>query len=310
MIPTRLQLYASMLLLVLGTTTATPPAVAAPQGQPAGRAGARPGVAEQRGTAVVITDDQDAGQTRDRLRELLNRYPPALGRVLKLDPSLLASEAYLAPYPALAAFLAQHPEIARDPTYFLAFISVPGSPSPSSERSEVISMWRNMVEGFTFFLVFLTITGTLAWLIKSLMDYRRWQRLSKIQTEAHTKLLDRFSSNEDLLAYIQTPSGRRFLESAPIPLNPETRPLAAPFSRILWSVQAGVVLTAGGIGLRWVSERVPVEMTTPLSVFGVLGISLGLGFIISAVVAFVLSQRLGLFEPAALAPTGERGGPA
>jgi hypothetical protein len=309
MSPTRLQLYAFALLLALGTTTATPPAVAAPQGQPAGRAGAR-GAGDQRGIAVVITDDQDARQTRERLRELLERYPPALGRVLKLDPSLLASETYLAPYPALAAFLTQHPEVARDPAYFLAYISVPGSPSPSSERSEVINMWRNMVEGFTFFLVFLTITGTLAWLVKSLMDYRRWQRLSKIQTEAHTKLLDRFSSNEDLLTYIQTPAGRRFLESAPIPLNPETRSLGAPFSRILWSVQAGVVLTAGGIGLRWVSGRVPVEMTTPLSVFGVLGISLGLGFIISAVIAFVLSHRLGLFEPAAFAPTGDRGGPA
>ena len=47
--------------------------------------------------------------------------------------------------------------------------------------------------------------------------HRRWSRLSKIQTDVHNKLLDRFTSNEDLLAYIQTPVGRKFLESAPIP---------------------------------------------------------------------------------------------
>ena len=48
------------------------------------------------------------------------------------------------------------------------------------------------------------------WLIKTLVDYRRWLRLTKIQTEAHTKLLDRLTSNDDLRAYIQSPSGRRF----------------------------------------------------------------------------------------------------
>ena len=42
-----------------------------------------------------------------------------------------------------------------------------------------------------------------------------------MQYQVHNKLLDRFTSNEDLLAYVQTPAGRRFLESAPIPLQDE-----------------------------------------------------------------------------------------
>ena len=32
-----------------------------------------------------------------------------------------------------------------------------------------------------------------------LVDHRRWLRQSKVQTEVHTKLLDRFTSNDDLL---------------------------------------------------------------------------------------------------------------
>ena len=50
---------------------------------------------------------------------------------------------------------------------------------------------------------------------------RRWQRLTKTQTDAHSKLLDRLTSHEDLLAYIQSPAGKRFLE------RPQCRSTAA-----------------------------------------------------------------------------------
>ena len=57
------------------------------------------------------------------------------------------------------------------------------------------------------------------WLIRTTLEQRRWSRLSKIQAEVHSKLMDRFSSNDELLTYVQTPSGRRFLESGPSPLQ-------------------------------------------------------------------------------------------
>ena len=78
-------------------------------------------------------------------------------------------------------------------------------------------MWRDTIQGFTIGTVVLAVVTGVVWLIKTLVDYRRWSRLSKIQTEVHNKVLDRMQSNEDLLAYIQTPAGRRFLESTPIP---------------------------------------------------------------------------------------------
>ena len=64
--------------------------------------------------------------------------------------------------------------------------------------------------GFSL-VVIMTATG-----VKSFIDHRRWLRVSKIQTDAHSKLLDRLTSNEDLLAYIQSPAGRQFLEAAPL----------------------------------------------------------------------------------------------
>ncbi|HJX29810.1 MAG TPA: hypothetical protein VJ885_18055 [Thermoanaerobaculia bacterium] len=37
----------------------------------------------------------------------------------------------------------------------------------------------------------------------------------------HNKILDRFNTTEQLLEYIRTPAGSKFLESAPIPLHVE-----------------------------------------------------------------------------------------
>ena len=107
----RLAATALVILMVGGVLPApplTPPPVSA-QAQPA--QGAAPAQSEQ-----------DARDTRQELQRVLDRYPPALGRVLKMDPSLLNNQAYLATYPALGAFLAAHPEVGHNPAYFLAHI--------------------------------------------------------------------------------------------------------------------------------------------------------------------------------------------
>jgi hypothetical protein len=161
-----------------------------------------------------------------------------------------------------------------------------------------------MMAGVAVFVVLVSITGALMWLIRTVIDYRRWLRLSRVQAEVHTKLLDRFASTEDLLGYIQTPAGRRFLESAPIPLDQGPRALGAPLGRILWSVQAGLVLAAGGIGLLIVGRQAVIEVAAPLQSMGVLGLALGAGFIVSAGVAFALSRRLGLFPATPAADVG------
>jgi hypothetical protein len=107
---------------------------------------------------------------------------------------------------------------------------------------------------------------------------------------------------------MQSSAGRRFLEAEPIPVDPAARGLTAPVGRILWSAQAGVVLTLGGLGLQFVSRRVVEELAQGLYVIGVVGSALGLGFILSAVVAYVLSRRLGLVEPVTMSSSADTGG--
>lgn len=96
---------------------------------------------------------------------------------------------------------------------------------------------------------------------------------------------------------MRTPAGRRFLESAPIPLQDPQHSIAAPLSRILWSVQAGIVLLVVGIGLMQVNGRLSDEPAHVFNVAGVLTLALGGGFIVSAIAAYGLSRKLGLLDP-------------
>ena len=197
----------------------------------------------------------------------------------------------------------------RTPGYYLEHIDYEfwNPRQPEDARSEAVRSFNNMLQGLTIILGFGTAGFALLWIIKTLVDYRRWYRTSKVQTEVHTKLLDRFTSNEDLMAYMQTPSGRRFLESAPIPIEGPTRSVGAPLSRILWSLQAGVVLAVAGLGILFVSGRVVEEVAQAVFALGVLVLALGTGFVVSAAASFLLSRRLGLLDAPRGAARAHRG---
>jgi hypothetical protein len=294
MIPARYARHAPAALVL--TVLLAAPASSAAQSAPA-RLQVQPVPGPLAGGRVVIVENTEAGEVRARLNEVLANYSPSLGQVLKLDPSLLGNADYLAPYPALAQFLGQHPEVARDPGYFLAEVRMPSSASERSQEDRRQEYWRETLAGVMVFVGFLFLAGILIWLIKTLLDYRRWLRLSKIQAEAHNKLLDRFAANEELLGYVGSDAGRRFLASAPIALDAAEPASPAPVRRILWAVEAGCVLAAAGAGLLAISRMVEA-VSQPMLALGVLAVALGVGFVLAAAVSYVLSRRLGLMTPA------------
>jgi hypothetical protein len=238
----------------------------------------------------VFQETSDARETREQWIRLLRQHPPAVAEVLQRDPSLLSRADYLAPYPALWGFLQRHPEIVRNPSFFLGEFRYydPGPRNTSLEMFEMILAGTGIVLGVSAFL------GVFVWVVRSIIDHRRWLRLSRVQADVHTKLLDRLTTNEDLLTYIQSPAGRRFLESAPITMDQEARVTTAPVGRIIWSLQAGLVLAALGAGFWFVQHNVSAEAAEGFFIIGVLALSLGIGFTVSALLAYVVSTRLGL----------------
>ena len=73
----------------------------------------------------------------------------------------------------------------------------------------------------------------------------------------------------------------------------------APFNRILWSVQAGIVIAAGGLGLWFAKNGVIDEVGQPMQVLAILAMALGIGFVVSAFASYALSRQLGLVQPQA-----------
>lgn len=241
----------------------------------------------------AVVEQPDAERTRGELSNLLSGYPPSVRTVLSIDPGLLNDETYLAQYPALAKFLGAHPEVARNPGFYIgAFNQL----RFRDNGAPALELWRDVLGGMAALTAAAMAIGLLIWLVRTIVDYRRWNRLTRVQTEVHTKLLDRFSGSEELLSYIQTPAGAKFLESSPIRLDAGPKSVSAPLGRILWSVQVGVVLLSAGVGIAIISRQVSSDATEPIRSLGMLGIAVGIGFLISAAISFAISHRLGLIE--------------
>lgn len=253
-------------------------------------------VAAPASSQPAVSLNQNASETRQEFYRVLEQYPPGLGRVLRLDPTLLTNEAYLASYPKIATFVGQNPDVPRNPGYYLErYDSNYSYNEPRDAHAMALSIWSDAISFLGAFLVFVAVVVALFSLIRYVVEYRRWARISKVNAEVHNKILDRFGSNEELLAYIDSPAGRRFLEATPIAATAApAKSVGAPFGRILLSVQVGVILLALGLGFLVISWDAIEEVKPLLTSLAVLGFCLGIGSIVSGGASYVLSRKLGL----------------
>jgi hypothetical protein len=242
-----------------------------------------------------------AYEVRGQFTRLLQEHPDELWMLLKLDPALLANDTFMSGYPEVQAFLVRHPEVPRNPRFYLSQFS-----SPTQERSVL----DGILELLAVFGGIGLSVAALAWLIRTLIEQQRWKQLSRTQSEVHNKILDRFNTSEQLLEYIRTPAGGKFLESAPIPLHVERPPggrTSTLATRIVWSVQIGVVTAIAGLGTLLLSAVFEKESSQGLFALGAIALCVGAGFIASAFVSLYLSRRLGRWEDGSAAPEPSTG---
>ena len=74
-----------------------------------------------------------------------------------------------------------------------------------------------------------------AWLVWMIFSTIRRYKIARLQAEVQHKLLDRFSSSQDLLAYTQTDAGKHLLDS----LRVEG---VSPHARIIGALQTAIVM--------------------------------------------------------------------
>ena len=254
-------LAASVLLVatlaVAHAQTPARPAAPARQAAPA-RPAAEPG---SYAPNTPVPTDTDVAATQTQLIKLL-RLSPTLTTVVSRDPSLLSNQEYVAHNnPQLAKFLVDHPEVARNPDFYLFTHMHPegGGPDEALQREVWPDVYRSPQPRSPFaefasdlppLLAFACFLVALIWMTRVFVENRRWGRIFKLQSEVHGSLIDKFTSNQELALYMETEAGKRFLEAAPLPVGFEpNQRVPNAVARVLMPLQIGIVLVLLGIGL-------------------------------------------------------------
>lgn len=155
-------------------------------------------------------------------------------------------------------------------------------------------MSDNMVTALVMPALFFCI-GWIVWIVA---NTRRRNRLAEIQRDIHAKLFEKFGTSQELIEYLKTEAGSKFLDSARMEHT-------SPFGRVLGSIQAGLILFLLGIAMLIVRLTMPSVGWNPVdqaqTAHGFLAgslllLALGLGFLASAATSYKLSKNWGLFD--------------
>ncbi len=115
-------------------------------------------------------------------------------------------------------------------------------------------------------------------------------KVARVQSEVHSKLIDKVGSSPEFLTFLDSDAGKQLVASLGI-----EQPSREPYSRILSSVQAGVILLFVGIALLVLGGHF-ANAAEGFFILGGLAVALGIGFLISAGLSYRLSKAFGLFE--------------
>ena len=218
---------------------------------------------------------------RGALDRFLDSHPEIQNDVLS-ESRRINDPNYIHDHAELQAFLESHPLVKADPR---AFIS-PQNWRFQNRRSDT----DNLLSWFIPFSVFVCMLLAVLWVVRTILENRRWNKSLKVHEDVHTKLIEKFASGLELTAYMESEAGRRLLQWTP-PTDEGRMPFAA--GRILRSFQAGLILGLAGAGMLSVRSNIS-DSAGPLLVFGTLGLAIGVGFVLSAILSYGISKRLGL----------------
>jgi hypothetical protein len=151
-----------------------------------------------------------------------------------------------------------------------------------------MTRWEEEVEDIAGVFVGIGMFVMIIYLVRILGDNKRRNRLAQMRFDLQNKLLEKFGTSQELLEYLRSDAGLRFLDFVPVEK-------ASPYGRILGSVQWGIVLLTAGAASLFLRHQIP-DGFEEFTVFGAFGVALGAGFLVSAVVAYVLSKSWGVIN--------------
>ena len=130
--------------------------------------------------------------------------------------------------------------------------------------------------------------GICGWIFSLFLNHRRRMKTALLQSELQKQLLDKFDSTEELRHFLESDSGRNFIDTAPVEKQ-------SPHGRIMGALQSGLIMSSAGLACLYLQHQIP-DGREMFAFLGAIGLALGIGFLLSAGAAFVLSRKWGLID--------------
>jgi hypothetical protein len=137
----------------------------------------------------------------------------------------------------------------------------------------------------------IAIGFTICWIVWVVFTSIRRFLIAKTKAGLQEKILQRIDSSDALASLAANESGRRFLESITV----EENKTSSPFGRILFGIQAGLVLFFFGAAMLFLHHHVN-DPNGGFIIIGTGGIGLGLGFLTASAASLIVSRKLGLIS--------------
>jgi hypothetical protein len=126
-----------------------------------------------------------------------------------------------------------------------------------------------------------------AWVVYAIMEWRK----TKYKNETQNKIIEKFNNVSDLNAFLQSEGGNKFLNRLSIN-GKDIR------QKILSSMTKGVIILFLGIAIFVMGSSLTdaYAEVRGISALGIIITFLGLGFLVSTFISYLLSKKWGIFD--------------
>ncbi len=152
---------------------------------------------------------------------------------------------------------------------------------------------HHFMEDMTVILISVSLIVATAWVIGIIVVSFKERANLRTRADLHNRLLEKFDSATEFVDYLKSDSGQNLIDEMTVKNTSVT-------TKILGSIQKGIILTLVGIGLLILGNifgsQMGGDLYIVLTVAGTIGIMIGIGFLISTAISYRLSKSLGLLE--------------
>jgi hypothetical protein len=150
---------------------------------------------------------------------------------------------------------------------------------------------HEVFSGITSLVLGATVIICITWVVITIVKSLKQRANVQTKTELYSRMIDKFGAAPEFIAFLQSEEGRAFIEE-------NVTQSASPISKILGSIQIGVISALLGIGLLILGSifggSLGGDLYIVLTICGTVGLMIGVGLLISSVISYKLSKSWGL----------------